>query len=411
MNDLELYLKDLTSKDKNKAQEAASYLVNSGDIELFKMLVDKSDFLFDFIRNNISKYIELAVSKENYWNILKFFDIYSVYYDDLFASILSKHANQNLTEEIFKMLEKGTESQKIYAAKYFAYIPDTVALELLSKYAFSDNELLSYNSAEALGQMQDDISFDIALNTLVSDDDFEKLKAVKFFNAYGRNYPFDAIFKAMKTSKMPENIAGQIPYMDSLLNLLSSEYMSDTLLVIDNILSGFGEILPLSDIFQFELFEVLEFLINNNKSENVNSSKIAEILLSAYSKFSMFCENQEYIYDEDKNTKYEIFSVLKLLQSQGDDFWKQQKRFVLNELKKSKDSILAVLPVIIEYNLKEAIPDLILLLDSNDEIILCEVLTALNSLNAVDRIDFDKIISEIKNPNIKAIIENIKPKL
>ena len=411
MNDLELYLKDLTSKDKNKAQEAASYLVNSGDIELFKMLVDKSDFLFDFIRNNISKYIELAVSKENYWNILKFFDIYSVYYDDLFASILSRHANQNLTEEIFKMLEKGTESQKIYAAKYFAYIPDTVALELLSKYAFSDNELLSYNSAEALGQMQDDISFDIALNTLASDDDFEKLKAVKFFNAYGRNYPFDAIFKAMKTSKMPENIAGQIPYMDSLLNLLSSEYMSDTLLVIDNILSGFGEILPLSDIFQFELFEVLEFLINNNKSENVNSSKIAEILLSAYSKFSMFCENQEYIYDEDKNTKYEIFSVLKLLQSQGDDFWKQQKRFVLNELKKSKDSILAVLPVIIEYNLKEAIPDLILLLDSNDEIILCEVLTALNSLNAVDGIDFDKIISEIKNPNIKAIIENIKPKL
>ena len=411
MNDLELYLKDLTSKDKNKAQEAASYLVNSGDIELFKMLVDKSDFLFDFIRNNISKYIELAVSKENYWNILKFFDIYSVYYDDLFASILSRHANQNLTEEIFKMLEKGTESQKIYAAKYFAYIPDTVALELLSKYAFSDNELLSYNSAEALGQMQDDISFDIALNTLASDDDFEKLKAVKFFNAYGRNYPFDAIFKAMKTSKMPENIAGQIPYMDSLLNLLSSEYMSDTLLVIDNILSGFGEILPLSDIFQFEFFEVLEFLINNNKSENVNSSKIAEILLSAYSKFSMFCENQEYIYDEDKNTKYEIFSVLKLLQSQGDDFWKQQKRFVLNELKKSKDSILAVLPVIIEYNLKEAIPDLILLLDSNDEIILCEVLTALNSLNAVDGIDFDKIISEIKNPNIKAIIENIKPKL
>ena len=411
MNDLELYLKDLTSKDKNKAQEAASYLVNSGDIELFKMLVDKSDFLFDFIRNNISKYIELAVSNENYWNLLKFFDIYSVYYDDLFASILSKHANQNLTEEIFKMLERGTESQKMYAAKYFSYIPDTVALELLSKYAFSDNELLSYNSAEALGQMQDDISFDIALNTLASDDDFEKLKAVKFFNAYGRNYPLNAIFKAMKTSKMPENIAGQIPYMDSLLNLLSSEYMCDTLLVIDNILSGFGEILPLSDIFQFELFEVLEFLINNNKSENVNSSKIAEILLSAYSKFSMFCENQEYIFDEDKDTKYEISSVLKLLQFQGDDFWKQQKSFVLNELKKSKDSIHSVLPVIIEYNLKEAIPDLIQLLNSNDEIILCEVLTALNALNAVDGIDFDKIISEIKNPNIKAIIENIKPKL
>ena len=102
MEKLDLYLKDLICKDENKAQIAADYMINSSDIELFKMLVDKSDFLFDFIRNNISKYIELAVSKENYWNILKFFDIYSVYYDDLFASILSRHANQNLTEEIFK---------------------------------------------------------------------------------------------------------------------------------------------------------------------------------------------------------------------------------------------------------------------------------------------------------------------
>ena len=410
MNDLELYFKDLISKDKNKAQEAVSYLVNNGDVKLFEMLVAKSDYLFDFIRNNIYKYIESAVSKDNYLNILKFFDVYSVYYDDLFASILAKHATQDLTDEIFKMLEKGSESQKIYAAKYFSYIPDTVALELLSKYAFSDNELLSYNSAEALGQMQDDISFDIALSTLESDDDFEKLKAVKFFSAYGRNYPLDAIFKAMKTSKMPENIAGQIPYMDSLLNLLSSAYMSDTLIAIDNILSGFGEILPLSDIFQFELFEVLEFLININKVENINSSKIAEILLSAYSKFSMFCENQEYIFDESKDTKYEISSVLKLLQVQGEDFWKLQKNFVLNELKKSKDNIHSVLPVIVEYNLREAIPDLKLLLESDDETILCEVLTALNSLNSLDGINFDKIIAEIKNPNIKAVIENIKPK-
>ncbi len=411
MNDLDLYLKDIISKDKDKAQKAASYLIETGDVKLFQMLVEKTDFLFDFIRNNIYKYIEAAVSKENYLNILKFFDIYSVYYDDLFASILAKHASQDLTDEIFEMLEKGTDSQKIYSAKYFSYIPDTVALELLSKYAFSDNELLSYNSAEALGQMQDDISFDIALNNLESDDDFEKLKAVRFFTAYGRNYPFNSIFKAMKTSKMPENIAGQIPYMESLLNLLNNtEYISDVLIVIDNIIAGYGEILPMSDIFQFELFEVLEFLINLNKAENDNSSKIAEILLSAYSKFSMFCENQEYIFDETKDTKYEISSVLKLLQFQGDNFWKLQKTFVLNELKKSKDNIHSVLPVIVEYNLREAIPNLKLLLESVDETVKCEVLTSLNSLNALDGINFDKIISEIKNPNIKAVIENIKPK-
>ena len=119
MNDLELYFKDLISKDKNKAQEAASYLVNNGDVKLFEMLVAKSDYLFDFIRNNIYKYIESAVSKDNYLNILKFFDVYSVYYDDLFASILAKHATQDLTDEIFKMLEKGSESQKYMLQSIF----------------------------------------------------------------------------------------------------------------------------------------------------------------------------------------------------------------------------------------------------------------------------------------------------
>ena len=36
----------------------------------------------------------------------------------------------------------------------------------------------------------------------ISDDDFEKLKAVKFFNAYGQKFPFPEIFKAMNESDM-----------------------------------------------------------------------------------------------------------------------------------------------------------------------------------------------------------------
>ena len=408
MNNLDLYLKNLTAKDEKKAEEAASYLVNTADLELFKMLVEKTDFLFDFVRNNVAKRIEKVITQNNYLNIIKLFNIYSVYYDDLFANILAKHANEDLTDEIFNMLENGTLSQKTYAAKYFSYIPDTVALELLSKYAFSEDEFLSYNSAEALGQMQDDISFDIALNNLESDDDFEKLTAVKFFVAYGKNYPFEAVFKAMKTSKMPENIAGQIPYMDSIINLLNSEYLKDVLIVIDNILTGFGEILPLSDIFQFEIFEVLEFLINTNKSDNENSSKIAEILLTALSKFSMFCENQEYIFDENKDTKDEVLSVLKLLQSQGDDFWNMQKQFVLNELRRSNENIHSAISVVIEYQLIEAVNYLKDLLNSENEIVVCEALTALKMLNSLENINLDEIINGIKNSNIKAIIENMK---
>ena len=123
MEKLDLYLKDLICKDENKAQIAADYMINSSDIELFKMLTEKSDFLFDFVRNNVAQRIEKAVNKDNIKNIISFFTIYSPYYDDLFASILSKHANQDLTDEIFDLLEKGTTDQKTYAAKYFSYIP------------------------------------------------------------------------------------------------------------------------------------------------------------------------------------------------------------------------------------------------------------------------------------------------
>ena len=375
---------------------------------MFKALVEKTDFLFDFVRNNVAKRITKAVNKDNCLNIIKFFDVYSSYYDDLFASILAKHANEDLTDEIFELLEKGTNSQKAYSAKYFSYIPDTVAIDLLSKYAFSDDEALSYNAAEALGQMNDDISFGIALSNLNSDDDFEQLKAVKFFVAYGRDYPFKEIFEALKKSKMPENIAGQIPYMISVCELLNSNKIENALLVLDNILSGLGEILPLADIFQFELFEAVEFLMKKNSQENDFSGKIAEILLKALAKFRLFTENPEYIFDEDKDTKYEISSIYKLMQSFGGDFWKKQKHFILAELESSDDRVIEALSIVVEFNLAEAADSIKKLLERESEIVVCEALSTLKQIDCLDDVDISAVSSKIKNDNIKAVIENLK---
>ena len=408
MANLDLLLKDLTNKDEKKAVEAARYMIDNSDVELYRLLVEKSDFLFDFIRNNVCKRIERVVSKDNFSNILNFWKIYSPHYDDLFANILAKHASQDLTDDIFELLEKGTIEQKTYAAKYFSYIPDTVALEPLSKLAFDEDESLAYNAAEALGQMRDDISFDIALSNLTSDDDFEVLKAVKFFVAYGKNYPLKEIFKALEKSKMPENIAGQIPYMESLVVLLSSNHKEQTLSVIGNILNGLGEILPLSDIFQFELYEILQNLIDANKSKNEYSSLISSILLSALSKFNMFCENQEYIFDEDKDTKQEVSAINDLLNEQNKEFWNNQKHYLVDELDKTDCRIMFALPLVAEYSITEAIPKLEQLVNSQNEALVCEILTTLKSLNALNNIDIQGIIDKIQNANIKAVIENIK---
>ena len=408
MANLDLLLKDLTNKDEKKAIEAARYMIDNSDVELYKLLVEKSDFLFEFIRNNVCKRIEKVVSKDNFSNILKFWEIYSPHYDDLFATILVKYASQDLTDDIFEMLEKGTVEQKTYAAKYFSYIPDTVALEPLSKLAFCEDESLAYNAAEALGQMQDDVSYDIALSNLSSDDDFEVLKAVKFFVAYARKHPIKEIYKALEKSKMPENIAGQIPYMESLLVLLTSKYKEQTLFVIGNILNGLGEILPLSDIFQFELYEVIQNLIATNKSRNEYSGLISAVLLAALSKFNMFCENQEYIFDEDKDTKQEVSAINDLLNELNSEFWNNQKHYLIDELDKNDSRIMFALPLVVEYSIMESVSKLEQLVNSENEALVCEVLTTLKSLNALNNVDIQKVIDRVQNQNIKAVIENLK---
>lgn len=407
MENLEAEIKDLTGKDENKARPIAEKLINNSDIELFKALIYKTDFLFDFVKNNVAKRIESVVNKNNFKNIINLFTIYSDEYDDLFAGILAKHASQDLTDEIFELLQKGTNEQRAYCAKYFSLIPDTVSIEDLQKFAFSDFEPLALNSAQALGIMRDDISYDIALSNLESEDDFEKLQAVKFFTAYEKNPPLNDIFEAMKKSNMPENIAGEIPYIANLVSLFSQEeYRKNALITFDNILSGLGEILPLSQIFQFELFEFTEVLIEANKKEHKYRSKIAQILLKERAKIKMFCENEEYIFDEDKNTKQELCAVQKLLQSQSKEFWQEQSKEVLKELDHCRHRICAALEVIIEYNLKEASEKIKSLLTHENEIVVCKCVEALKEFNMLSEIDKNSVLSRIQNENLKAIIEN-----
>ncbi len=406
MKNLEIYLKNLTAKDETKALEAAKHLLDEADIELYKMLVEKSEFLFDFIKNNVCRRIEKNISETNYKNVLKFFEIYSPDYDDLFARTLATHANEELTDELLELLEKGSESQKTYAAKYFTYIPDTIAMEALSEQAFGDNESLSLNAAQALGKMGDNESYKKALELLKGNDDFDKLKAVKFFSAYRENPPLNEIFEAMKNSNMPENISGEIPYIASLKAMLNTDNKKNVLITLDNILSGLGEILPLSQIFDFELYEIFEELIKINQKENHYHSKISEILLKAVIKFEILANNDEYNFDEDQNTKNELKSIFKLLKDQPQKFWDEQKTSITKELSHCPHRIIAALQVIKDLKLKNATESIKKLLNHESEIVVCEAAATLFEMNELKNINISDILEKIKNENIKAIIEN-----
>ena len=405
MTDNELLVKDLTAKDEQKAFAAAQSLINNKNTEAFQILADKSEFLFDFVKNNVNKRLQKAINKKNFRNLFGFLKIYAPDFEDTIVGAFASYANEDLTDEMLELLENGTESEKTYSAKYFSYIPDTISADLLTDYALNnDNEALAFNAAKALGSMQIDSAYNKAVELLDSDDDFTVLKAVKFLVAYENKDAVDALFKAMEKSSMSENIAGEIPYLESLLTLVQTK-KEPALMCLENILSGLGEILPLNQVFNFELYDILAFLISDNQKNK--NPQTAVVLLSALAKFDTLANNEEYTFDEDKSTKQEVQEIYNLLKSQQEYFWNAQKRLAVQELQSAPLRVSSALQMICEFKIKDAKEEVKKLLDSDNEIIVCEAAAALKQLDALAGIDKVEILSKIKDENKKAIIESL----
>ena len=121
-------IKKLTGKNKNDYGQAASHLVNNADVEMFKELVAKDDFLFDFVKQNVNERLAAAVTEENYKNIFALMKVYSPSYEDFIINSLVKYANEDVTDKMLSLLENGCVEEKIYSAKYFSRIQDPLAI-------------------------------------------------------------------------------------------------------------------------------------------------------------------------------------------------------------------------------------------------------------------------------------------
>lgn len=381
-------LKKLTGKNPKDFEPAAYNLINECDIELFAELVQQEDFLFDFVKNNVSKRIQAVCNETNYKNLLHFLKYYSPSYEEVIISNLVKYADEDLTDIMLEKFENGTNDEKTYCAKYFEYIKDSLAKDFLYKNAFSDCEYLARNCAETLAVWNDTDSYNSALEKLKSEDDFEKLSAVKFLCAYGKKDAVPFIIEAMKKSAITENIAGEIPYLINLFELLE-KYYTDALFVINNIINGLGEILPLSLVFDFELYDIFENLMGNQ------SSQCATVLLNAIEKFNTLTENDEYLFDEDKDTKSEIQDIKHILSELN-----KKELYALSENELNEDSPFVFTALEFAQNaikVKE-------LLKSNNQTLLLKTVETLKSLNAFDETARTVALLKVTDINIKDII-------
>ena len=380
-------IKKLTGKNKSDYELVANQLINTSDVNLFEELVKQDDFLFDFIKQNVAQRLQNACNSNNYRNLLAFMKIYSPYYEEFITSTLAKYADEDLTDEILEIFENGNESEKTYCAKYFAHIQDPLSLPLLNQYAFSENESLATNCAITLGAFQDKESYNTAIKKLSSDDDFEQFKGINFLISYGDKNAVEAIINAMQKSSMAENIAGEIPYLVDIFTLLDDNQTS-ALIVINNIINGLAEILPLASIFDYNLYEVIEKLTKLS-----NNSAVATVLTNAKEKFNILTENDEYLFDEDKNTKNEVYEIKNLLNNT------KIPQILDEELTEESPFVFTAL----DYTTN--IDKTINLLTGSNQTIVLKSAEILKKLNAWDTNTCNLALQNIQDANIKSIIE------
>ena len=385
-------LKKLTSKNPEDFGTVAQTLINAPDVELFKELVDCDDFLFDFVKQNVANRLEKNCNETNYLNLISFLKYYSPSYEDFIISVLTKYADEDLTDKMLDLFENGTANEKTYCAKFFSYIKDPLAIEFLNKYAFDENQALSSNCASSLAAMNDRESYEKALHMLDEDDDFARLSAVKFLVSYADKSAVEKIIEAMKKSAFAENIAGELPYLCNIFDLYDRN-KTDCLFVINLIINGLGEILGLSQVFDYRLYEFLETIIAQPKN-----SQTATVLLNAQDKFETLTENDEYLFDETKDTKQEIKDIKELLKTVN-----LGELYGLADEEIRPDSLFVYTALEFTENENKVRA----LLSAENPTIVLRALEVLKQMEALTSEDKSEALGRIEDLNIKSIINAI----
>ncbi len=383
-------LKQLTGKNPADFEPVAYSLINNPDTDLFRQLVEKDDFLYDFIKDNVVKRLAKVCNENNYRNLISFFKYYCPTYEDFIISSLVKYADEELTDQILEIFENGTEEEKTYCAKFFSYIQDPLALEYLKKNAKSDYPALSMNCISTLASFGDREIYDEALELLNSGDDFDILEGVKILVSYGDKSAVNDIIKVLKTSHMAENIACELLYLCDLETILSDDF-STGLYILNLIINGLGETVALAQVFDFGLYDVISNLLDNQAL----TSECAVVLLNAKEKFITLTENDEYLYDENSAVKQEIADIKKMLKTLSGEYL---NTLIDEELQPQSPFIYAAL------DLSKNTSKIRALLTCKDQTIILKAIEILKSLKILSNTDKETALQNVQDENIKNII-------
>jgi len=390
------FIKNITSKDIELSKNTILNMIKSVSLDDFRELCEKSDFIFPFLKERIVKDFVKLINKEDLKAVFEFSKIYCSDFEDLIVNSLLKFASEDLTDEILNILENGTQEQKAYCVLYFSHIQDTLSLEYLNKYSYSDFEPLKINCAQTLSKFGDKTVYNEMKNIILnSDDDFKKMSAFSYISAYKGNDAIDFIVNNMSNSPLKVQIAScmlDFNDLDSFKNLEQYKIIQ----IFSTLIEGYPEDISLETIGYYRILDFVK-LINSYNTQFAKNS-----LILAREKFREFCENDIYTYDLDKNTKLYLSDINNYFKS-----LKLDTKGLSEELKEyNSDRYNLALGVIKELNLKEYSNILVSGLHFLNEENIAKTAVVLKELQSNNLIPVE-ILNNIQNENIKALVKSL----
>ena len=394
-------LNNLISKDNSAAKEAAIKLLAEKDVESFKILNSKSEFLFDFIKEKILKNLIGAVNSKNCLNLFEFLKVYSPDFKGFILHPLVQFKTPEIEDKMLNFLCSGSDEEKTYATEFFTILADKTKYEKIKANLNADFEPLKIASINYLSNLGFRLEFEESLKILEdnSKDNFEKLTQVEFLAYFGDKKAFEPIYNYFINEDNSYTIANFLLDLKPFSTLIEENREDEILNILSSIILNFPDSITFEEINYYINEGLFEFLL---ESENNLS---ALILFYLKNKTELILEDENYSIDLTKENKKEANIINSKLNNAIQIFDKKETLTLgLNSINYF-ENILS-LEIIKEENIEIIEPIYNLLEKTTNNEIIMDILYCLQNQNKLNETLINKILLKTENEILKAQIKS-----
>lgn len=389
-------LNNLTSKDNKLQKSAASLIINSKDTRAFEILCEKSEILFDFIKEKVVNNLISEVNQNNILNLFSFMKSYSDDFKDFIIKPFIKFNSKEIEDKMFDLIKNGTDNEKIYAVLYFSELKNDSILPFIKEFIKSDNIDLKKNSIEFLKKFNIKDEFNIAVNTLKnSKNDFDKMEAVEFLSFYKDKSSFEYIYNYFIETNSEYLIFSLLSIKD-IEELIKENKEDEILNILSAIFYNFPNSISYDDFSSYLNFSLFDFLM---ETDNDYIYLLVEYIKN---KLSYALNSEEYSIDLDKNSKKQVQESINNLEAFAVEF--DRNEAIINTFDKNVKIQTLVALELTNENQKEIIENLVK--NTNDNEIMCSGIYALKRNGILSKEFLGEIEDKISNETIKYELQN-----